>query len=198
LAIERHLDALLKGTAPFVVVHWDLAHFKAFNDEYGFAAGDEMIQMTANLLRGGIDPYSDFVGHVGGDDFVQVLMEAPWLPRLEAMAQAFDLAVNGLFRTEHVTAGGIEGLDRQGRACFHPLVSLRGGALPVEAGHFPNARALASAMTSARKEAKRLSGRSGIFVERRRLGAAQAHPLHPSNRATPPLGELHACPQASP
>lgn len=198
LAIERHLDALLKGTAAFIVVHWDLAHFKAFNDEYGFAAGDEMIQMTANLLRGGIDPYSDFVGHVGGDDFVQVLMQAPWLPRLDAMAQAFDLAANALFRAEHVKAGGIEGFDRQGRACFHPLVSLRGGALPVEAGQFPNARALASAMTSARKEAKRLCGRSGIFVERRRLGAAPTLSPNPVQPNSPLSGELHAGPQASP
>ena len=168
IAIERHLDALLKGSAAFVVVHWDLAHFKAFNDEYGFAAGDDMIRLTANLLRDGMDPYCDFVGHIGGDDFVQVLMGPQWEEQVQVATQAFDAEADTLFRPEHLQAGGIDGLDRQGRSCFHPLACLRGGVLQVQPGQFPNARAIATAMTSARKESKRLSGRSGVFVERRR------------------------------
>ncbi len=175
-AIERHLDALLRGSAAFVVVHWDLAHFKAYNDEYGFAAGDDMIRMTADLLRRGMDPYSDFVGHVGGDDFVQVLMGPHWETQLSDMAHMFDAAANGMFRPAHLAAGGIDGLDRQGRACFHPLVCLRGGVLQIEPGQLPHARAIATAMTSARKESKRLAGRSGIFVERRRPNVIGRHP----------------------
>jgi diguanylate cyclase (GGDEF)-like protein len=170
IAIERHLDALLAGAVDFVVVHWDLAHFKAFNDEYGFAAGDDMIRLTGEVLRAGQDPYTDFVGHVGGDDFVQVLMGADWEAQLQHSVQRFDASVATMFRAEHLAAGGIDGQDRQGRPCFHPLVNLRGGALALQPGGFPNARAIATAMTSARKESKRLGGRSAYFVERRRPG----------------------------
>jgi diguanylate cyclase (GGDEF)-like protein len=170
IALERHLDALLAGAADFVVVHWDLAHFKAFNDEYGFAAGDDMIRLTGEVLRAGQDPYTDFVGHVGGDDFVQVLMGADWEAQLADSVQRFDAGAEAMFRAEHLAAGGIDGQDRQGRPCFHPLVSLRGGALALQPGGFPNARAIATAMTSARKESKRLGGRSAYFVERRRPG----------------------------
>lgn len=168
IAIERHLDALLRGGRHFVIVHWDLAQFKAFNDEYGFAAGDDMIRMTAELLRGGMDLYTDFVGHVGGDDFVQVLMAADWEAKLQAIVRGFDVAANSLFKAEHLAAGGIDGVDRQGRPSFHPLVSLRGGALCVPPGVYPNARAIATATTGARKASKRLSGRSAYFVERRK------------------------------
>lgn len=170
IAIERHLDALLAGHSDFVVVHWDLAHFKAFNDEYGFAAGDDMIRLTGDLLRAGQDPYTDFVGHVGGDDFVQVLMGGDWEAQLQRSVQRFDASVDPMFRPEHRAAGGIDGVDRQGRPSFHPLVSLRGGALPLVPGAYPTARAIATAMTSARKESKRLGGRSAYFIERRRPG----------------------------
>jgi diguanylate cyclase (GGDEF)-like protein len=170
IAIERHLDALLAGAADFVVVHWDLAHFKAFNDEYGFAAGDDMIRLTGEVLRAGQDPYTDFVGHIGGDDFVQVLMGSDWQAQLQRSAQRFDAGAEAMFRAEHLAAGGIDGQDRQGRPSFHPLVSLRGGALALQPGGLPNARAIATAMTSARKESKRLAGRSGHFVERRQPG----------------------------
>lgn len=170
IAIERHLDALLAGGSDFVVVHWDLAHFKAFNDEYGFAAGDDMIRLTGDVLRAGQDPYTDFVGHVGGDDFVQVLMGADWEAQLQRSVARFDASVDPMFRPEHLAAGGIDGVDRQGRPSFHPLVSLRGGALPLSPGVYPTARAIATAMTSARKESKRLGGRSAYFIERRRPG----------------------------
>lgn len=169
VAIERHLDALLKGSAGFVVVHWDLSHFKSFNDEYGFAAGDDMIRLCADLLRRSMDSYSDFVGHVGGDDFVQVLMTASWEQQLAQVVRDFDQLADTLFREEHRLAGGIQGVDRQGQPCFHPLVSLRGGVLQVAPLDFPNARAIATAMTGTRKQSKRLAGRSGTFVERRRV-----------------------------
>jgi EAL domain-containing protein (putative c-di-GMP-specific phosphodiesterase class I)/GGDEF domain-containing protein len=208
IAIERHLDALLNGSASFVVVHWDLAHFKAFNDEYGFAAGDDMIRLTANLLRGEMDPYCDFVGHIGGDDFVQVLMGPLWEQQLHAATQTFDAKADALFRSEHLRAGGIEGVDRQGRHCFHPLSSLRGGVLQVEPGQFPSARAIATAMTSARKESKRLGGRSGVFVERRRAGGLDQRPAQHPDPGLLNGGQIetlnlvrstdHACNESSP
>lgn len=172
IAIERHLDALLSGAADFVVVHWDLAHFKAFNDEYGFSSGDDMIRVCADILRRSMDSHSDFVGHVGGDDFVQVLMGGAWRQQVEQVAHDFDAAAKGMFKPEHFRTGAIDGVDRQGRPCSHPLVCLRGGALQVSPGAFPNARAIATAMTGARKESKKLPGRSGVFFDRRRAAGA--------------------------
>lgn len=175
IAIDRHLDALLRGAVQeFVVVHWDLSHFKAFNDEYGFAAGDEMIRLAADMLREASDTQTDFIGHVGGDDFVQVLTGEDWEARVGRVASEFDAQVAPMFSAEHLGAGGYEGLDRQGAAVFHPLTSLRGGVLQVQPADFPNARALATAMAGARKQSKRLPGRSGYFVERRRMTSAES------------------------
>ena len=171
IAIDRHLDALLGSAQDFVVAYWDLSHFKAFNDVYGFAAGDDMIRSVAQVLRQASDAQLDFVGHIGGDDFVQVLASPDWAERLQGVADAFDQQAARLFAPEHVAAGGYPAQDRQGRDCFFPLPCLRAGALRVRPGDFPHARALATAMTGAKKLAKRLEGRSAYFLERRTLAA---------------------------
>lgn len=169
ISIDRYLDLLLRGSEAFVVAHWDLTHFKAYNDEYGFAAGDDMIRLAADALRASSDAQTDFLGHVGGDDFVQVLRGAGWADRLQKAAQRFDSQAQALFSAAHREAGGYAGLDRKGHAVFHPLPLLCAGALQVQPGDFPQARALAAAMTGVRKLAKRMTGASGYMLERRDL-----------------------------
>lgn len=73
--IERELARHLARGEPFAVMYCDLDRFKQFNDRYGFEAGDRLIVFLANVLRvivrrcGTAD---DFLGHIGGDDFVIV------------------------------------------------------------------------------------------------------------------------------
>ena len=54
------------------VVMLDIDHFKAINDQFGHATGDEVLRQTAEIchsrLRG-----SDFMGRVGGEEFVLLL-----------------------------------------------------------------------------------------------------------------------------
>ena len=60
----------------FAIVYADLDNFKAYNDVYGFAAGDEIIKFTSKVLSEHIhkiENSDNFVGHIGGDDFVAVI-----------------------------------------------------------------------------------------------------------------------------
>src|SRR5579864_6356115 len=73
LAIEAELRRRIEAGQAFAVLYLDLDHFKAFNDVYGFTHGDEAIQLLARITvdtvhRRGTP--SDFVGHIGGDDFI--------------------------------------------------------------------------------------------------------------------------------
>ena len=70
----------------------------------------------------------------------------------------------------HWQAGGYTAEDRKGQSQFTPLPCLRGGVLQVSPGDYGDARVLAGAMSGAKQAAKRLSGRSAYFIERRRLG----------------------------
>jgi len=73
--IETELSRRIAAGEKFAFLHLDLDQFKAFNDYYGYARGDAMIRFTAALLhelnqRHGGD--GDFIGHIGGDDFVVI------------------------------------------------------------------------------------------------------------------------------
>jgi diguanylate cyclase (GGDEF)-like protein len=60
---------------PFAQMLIDIDYFKAFNDRYGFPRGDEAIKAIGDMMIDVVeadDEPVDFLGHVGGDDFVVV------------------------------------------------------------------------------------------------------------------------------
>ncbi len=75
LQINRELNKRISEKKPFQVVYADLDYFKWFNDRFGFQKGDQLIQYTADVMQQSIavcgTPH-DFVGHVGGDDFIAI------------------------------------------------------------------------------------------------------------------------------
>jgi len=104
--IDNHLDRLIEAGETFAAVVWDIDHFKPFNDVYGYRVGDDIIRLAARVLTQAVDPQLDFVGHVGGDDFVMVLCSADWEARLTRVCEAFDAGVRSFFSAEHLAAGG--------------------------------------------------------------------------------------------
>lgn len=58
---------------PFVACHLDLDHSKVFNDTYGYAGGEQVLMHLAETLLRTVRQRVDFVGHVGGEDFVLLL-----------------------------------------------------------------------------------------------------------------------------
>lgn len=165
--IDTQIENLIGQSVPFVAVHWDLDNFKPFNDLYGYRAGDEIIQLTARILHQTCDGEIDFLGHVGGDDFVTLFCSEDWEARVQQAISQFDSAVLGHFTAEHVAARGFETLNRQGENVFHPLTSISAGVVKVEPGIYEAAAQVSRAIGSAKKQAKRIDG-SAYFVERRR------------------------------
>jgi len=154
IPITQHLEHLIENSAGFVVAYADLNHFKPFNDQYGYFRGDAMIQRLADTLRERIEPRSDFLGHVGGDDFVVVFQSSDWRERCRAIVADFNEAAKALFDAEDVARGGIEAEDRQGRMSFFPLTTLSIGVVLVPSGSNASAERVASAAAAAKRRAK--------------------------------------------
>jgi diguanylate cyclase (GGDEF)-like protein len=164
--INEHIESLLAGGAAFAVCYCDLDHFKPFNDLYSYRKGDEVIQIAANLLREHADPTLDFVGHIGGDDFIIVFRSVDWHARCERILKQFTPATAHLYKNEHVAAGGYVTENRQGEAVFHDLVTLSIGVVEVSTALACSSHQLAEAAAAAKSQSKKMPG-NAIFVERR-------------------------------
>lgn len=163
IPLTLHIGRLLQGGAPFAACYADLNHFKPFNDHYGYWRGDEMIRLLARTLVAHSDVRRDFVGHVGGDDFVVLFQSEDWLTRIESVVAAFNHAAQDLFDEPARARGGIEAEDREGVMRFFPLTTLSAGVVRVAPGDFSKPEQVASAAASAKHKAKQQV--TGVHVD---------------------------------
>ncbi|NHB59007.1 GGDEF domain-containing protein [Acinetobacter sp. 194] len=61
---------------PLSVMMVDIDHFKKFNDQYGHLAGDQVIQMVAQILQRECRQ-ADIAARYGGEEFVVILPNTP-------------------------------------------------------------------------------------------------------------------------
>jgi len=122
-AIEARLEQALRSGVQIAVLYVDLNQFKAYNDAYGYDAGDRVIRRLAEILLRHKGP-EDFVGHIGGDDFIVITRPEAAEGLCQRLIRSFDQAVPGFYTEEDRTRGFIESQDRQGRHQTFPLLSL--------------------------------------------------------------------------
>jgi len=162
IPISIHIEQLLIDNIPFVACYGDLNNFKAFNDHYGYWRGDEMIRLLARIAVRNADPTRDFVGHIGGDDFLVLFQSTDWKQRCLRMIDQFESAAMRLYDDSELEAGGIEGEDRHGVLRFFGFTTLSVGALLVAPGDFEDAQDVANAAALAKHEAK--LGATGLTI----------------------------------
>ena len=165
--IYDHIDRLLEAGQAFCVAYCDLDHFKPFNDVYGYSRGDEVIKAVAQSLVRQADRQRDFVGHIGGDDFILVLRSADPVARCERMLHSFEAQVPAFYSDEDRARGGLTAKDRTGSASFFPLLSLSVGVAYPDPAHCLSHHDVASLASEAKHQAKQRPG-NAVFVERRR------------------------------
>jgi diguanylate cyclase (GGDEF)-like protein len=165
--INEHIDRLISARINFVACYADLDNFKPFNDAYGYRRGDDMIQLLGQILMEVAEPRLDFVGHIGGDDFLVLCQSSDWEARCARALRLFDERAMPMFQTEDVARGGYYGENRRSEQVFYPLPTLSIGALTADSGLYESHHEIAAAAADAKKQAKKQRG-SSLFIERRR------------------------------
>jgi len=127
IAIETVLKKRIDSKNPLAFCVLDLDNFKAFNDRYGYANGSEVIKETAKIIdnvvksKGSPD---DFIGHVGGDDFV-VITTPEFMRELSSeIISQFDRRIPDFYDSEERERGYILGKTRQGIEMEFPIMSI--------------------------------------------------------------------------
>lgn len=127
IAIEQELSRRARENEDCAVIYLDLDHFKSYNDRYGFESGDRVILFTAALLSSVVKKFgarNDFIGHIGGDDFIIITVPEKAEILCAKIARYFDRLIRRFYDPEDRAAGGIRGCDRSGGETFFPLISI--------------------------------------------------------------------------
>lgn len=164
--INEHMERLLANNTPFVACYADLDAFKPYNDTYGFRRGDDVILMLAQTLGEVVDGREDFLGHIGGDDFMLLFQSADWEARCQRALALFDSRLAYLVEPEHWAARGFTAENRRSEKVFMPLTALSLGCLVANPGSYHSHHEVAAGVTEAKHQAKKTLG-SSMFVERR-------------------------------
>jgi diguanylate cyclase (GGDEF)-like protein len=170
LAIENEIRRRFDGKLPWAVIYIDLDNFKAFNDVYGFVRGDEAIRLVASTLQnairtGGED--DDFVGHIGGDDFILVTDPRRAEPLARSIAETFDREVRALYDPADIERGWIMTTDRRGAISVYPVMSLSLAVVTDERRRITNYQQIGEVAAELKRFAKKQSG-SFIATDKRR------------------------------
>jgi diguanylate cyclase (GGDEF)-like protein len=127
VAIENVVKKRLLDDAPLAFCLIDLANFKAFNDRYGYARGNEVILATARLITDAVKNQGgegDFIGHIGGDDFVMITIPEAYEKICDTITDAFDKMILDFYDPEDRDRGAILAKTRQGKEVSFPIMTV--------------------------------------------------------------------------
>ena len=180
--IQAEMKRRLAKKEYFVMVYLDLDNFKAYNDVYGFSAGDEIIKFTARTILENVNNIANsnafvghiggdygngFVGHIGGDDFMAIIEDEDFEKICQNIIIEFDKKVTGFFNEEDVKRGYIEVENRKGIIEDFPIVSISVAAVEVYPGRFKNTLEIGEAGAQVKHLAKTIPG-STYIADRRK------------------------------
>jgi GGDEF domain-containing protein len=167
--IEREITRRIKKGEEFAACYADLDNFKAYNDYYGYQYGDGLIKTTSEIIRDVV--YSrtrkGFVGHIGGDDFVFVILPDEINSICSEIINIFDRMIIRRYKKEDVIRGYIITANRKGENERFPLMTLSIAVIVNQKRMFRHLGEISHMIADLKKYTKTLPG-SNYFVERRK------------------------------
>lgn len=169
--IQAEMKKRLLKKEFFVMLYIDLDNFKAYNDTYGFAQGDELIKFTAKTITNNVHSKQEdnnFVGHIGGDDFIAIVEDENYEAICQNIIITFDKNIKKYYCKEDVERGFVEVPNRKGIIEEFPLTSISIGVVEVDAGRFHNTLEIGEAGAQVKHLSKTIPG-STYVVDRRKM-----------------------------
>ena len=161
--IRAQLSQLVNRRRTFIACHLDLDNFKPFNDTYGYHQGDQVLLHVATTIIRNIRTRMDFVGHIGGDDYVLILRSRDWSIRLLSILEDLSVSLVNFHSAEHRQAGHIDAQGRDGVLTSFPLLSVSIAAVEVAAAPGTTLDSVAEELRRTKVAAKARSGCSCLL-----------------------------------
>lgn len=169
IAIENSVKQRIERNEPFAFCMMDLDNFKPFNDRYGYGRGNTVIKMTAEIIQRVIHENgdrTDFVGHIGGDDFALIAHPDRFDEQCRKIIKEFDKRIVEHYDNEDLKQGCIIGMNRQGDELTFPIMTISIAAVNSRKSKVGNYIEVGEIVAELKKYAKQFST-SNLVVDRR-------------------------------
>lgn len=170
IAIEHILKKRIDSGSLFAFCLVDLDNFKAYNDNYGYARGNQVIKNTALIIGEAVKKHGtdeSFYGHIGGDDFVIICSIDHYVKICGFIIDRFDQTVGKFYDAEDLRNGFIMRKTRTGVEEKFPIMTISIGVVTNQKrtlGHIVQVGEIAA---EAKDYAKSQPG-SVYYVDRRK------------------------------
>ncbi|NLG88262.1 MAG: response regulator [Clostridiaceae bacterium] len=169
IEIQTELNHRLANNRQVAFIHGDIDNFKSFNDVYGFAKGDSAIKLTADIIRDAVQMAGnrdDFIGHIGGDDFIVITSWDKYEAICKLIIEDFDEKIINLYNEKDRKNGYIITKNRLGQMKKFPIITISLAVVTNENIKYENYLQVAEVAAEIKKHVKELAG-SNYLKDRR-------------------------------
>lgn len=121
--IEQKMTRCIVCDEKYSILYLDIDNFKAYNDVYGFENGDMIIKLLASTIAKNT-PSDQFIGHIGGDDFVIIMDSYETREVIQGIIADFEHSVLNYYTETDIKKGYIISQNRNGKTEKFPLITL--------------------------------------------------------------------------
>ena len=168
--IQTEMKKRLLNKDTFAILYFDLDNFKAYNDVYGFANGDEIIKFTARTISKHvhqIEGGDSFIGHVGGDDFVSIVGPTDYDVLCQGIINEFDKYAVDYYNEVDVERGYVEVANRRGIIEQFPLTTISIAVLEVDSKIYKTTLEIGEVAGQIKHKAKEVLGSTYVINKRK-------------------------------
>lgn len=168
--IQTEMKKRLLNKEIFAILYFDLDNFKAYNDVYGFANGDEIIKFTARTISKHIhqvENSDNFIGHIGGDDFVAIIGKTNYDEVCQNIIAEFDKFAVDFYNEEDVERGFVEVANRRGIIEQFPLTTISIAVVEVDSRIYKTTLEIGEVASQIKHKAKAILGSTYVINRRR-------------------------------
>jgi PleD family two-component response regulator len=154
--IEEQLRGLMRRD-DWGIIYAGIKGLEAFSEVYGFVASDEVLRFTAMVLGETVDTLgtpNDFIGHIGGDDFIVITEKRLIRPIVKDLMNRFADGIGTHYDFKARQQGYIVVRDKHGNEQKVGLMELAIGIITSDDGPFTDIREITEAAATARREGR--------------------------------------------
>ncbi|MCK9572805.1 MAG: diguanylate cyclase [Candidatus Omnitrophica bacterium] len=170
IVIREEIEKRINEGKKFAVIYCDLDNFKAYNDKYGIAKGDEAITLTGEILKEAVKnkgSNDDLVGHEGGDDFLLVTELQETKNVTDYIISEFNKRIRNLFDKDDLERGHIVSHARDGSIKQFPIMTISMAGVTNEYRRIASYAEVTNRAAEMKKKAKNLE-RSCFVLDQRK------------------------------